>query len=187
MFLKGVTELDADFGDVCAAMLGHPRGWLAGLVAVAGDEGDRLLVDVGLQVGGHELSRRATLEVGEPMTTDRVAMLPLRFPVEDHLRLFPSLEGSLDAAWLGPGRTHLALTANYEPPFGVVGRAVDRALLHRVAEAVVQRFLEAVAQELVVMRTDSADGHGPPSTALPAWQTAREGPVRGSVPPAAVS
>src|SRR5258708_37996458 len=82
------------------------------------------------------------------MTTDRVVLLPLRLRVIDRERLFPSLEGSLDAAWLGPGRTHLALTANYEPPLGVVGRAVDRALLHRVAEAVAQRVLGAAAPEL---------------------------------------
>jgi hypothetical protein len=153
MFLKSVTELAVDFDDVRAAMLRRPRGWLAGPAAAAEDDGNRLLVDVGLQVGGHEISRRATLEVGEPMLTDRVVLLPLRLRVEDHQRLFPSLEGSLDAAWLGPGHTHLALTASYEPPFGVVGRAVDRALLHRVAEAVAQRFLEAVAGELGAIGT----------------------------------
>src|SRR5262249_9566953 len=129
MFLKSVTELAADFHDVRAAMLRPPRGWLAGPAAAAEADGDRLLVDVGLPGGGPEGSRHARLEVGEPMLTDRVVLLPLRLRVEDHRRLFPSLEGSLDAAWLGPGRTHLALTASYEPPFGVVGRAVDRALL----------------------------------------------------------
>ncbi|HKF16373.1 MAG TPA: hypothetical protein VKF14_04125 [Candidatus Dormibacteraeota bacterium] len=148
MFLKSVTEVEVDFDEVRAAMLNDPRGWLASLAAAAEDDGDRLLVDVGLQVVGQEVSRRARLDVGEPMTADRVVLLPLRLQVEQHERLFPSLEGSLDAAWLGPGRTHLALTVSYEPPFGVVGRAVDRALLHRVAEAVAQRFLEAVASEL---------------------------------------
>ncbi len=123
-------------------------------------------MDVGLEVGGQEVSRRARLELGEPMTTDRVVLLPLRLRVIDRERLFPSLEGSLDAAWLGPGRTHLALTANYEPPLGVVGRAVDRALLHRVAEAVAQRFLEAAARELeargAVARRESVLTEGAP-------------------------
>ena len=158
MFIKSVTEVDVDFEDVRAAMLSNPREWLASLAATARDDGDRLLVDVGLQVVGHEVSRRAGLEVGEPMTSDRVVLLPVRLRVEEHERLFPSLEGSLDAAWLGPGRTHLALTASYEPPFGVVGRAVDRALLHRVAEAVAQRFLEAVAGELEARMFTSSGG-----------------------------
>jgi len=165
MFLKNVTELAVDFDDVRAAMVSDPRGWLVGLAAAAGDQGDRLLVDVGLQVDGHEVSRRASLEVGEPMTTGRTALLPLRLHDEDHKRLFPSLEGSLDAAWLGPGRTYLALTASYDPPFGVVGRAVDRALLHRVAEAVAQRFLEAVARELTIRGATRPDGSRPPDSA----------------------
>jgi len=165
MFLKSVTELAVDFQDVRAVMLSDPRRWLLGLASEAGDRGDRLLVDVGLEVGGHDVTRRARLEVSEPMTTDRVVFLPLRLRVENRDRLFPSLEGSLDAAWLGPGRTHLALTASYEPPFGVLGRAVDRTLLHRVAEAVAQCFLEAVARELVARGATSPDGPRPPGSA----------------------
>jgi len=164
MFMKSVVEVDVDFEDVRAAMLSDPRAWLATLAATAEDDGDRLLVDVGLQVAGRDVSRRAVLEVGEPMTADHVVLLPLHLRVEEHERLFPSLEGSLDAAWLGSGRTHLALTANYEPPFGVVGRAVDRALLHRVAEAVAQRFLEAVAGELEARRLTSFGGISPPDS-----------------------
>ena len=164
MFLKSITELTVDFAYVRAAMLSGPRAWLDGLAAAAGAEGDRLLVDVGLEVRGHDIRRRAGLEVGEAMTTDRVALLPLRLRVEDHQRLFPSLEGNLDAAWLGPGRTHLALTLTYDPPLGVLGRAVDRALLHRVAEAVAQRFLEAIATELTSLWADSPNGHVPHGT-----------------------
>lgn len=166
MFLKSVTELAVDFEDVRVAIFREPRRWLIGLAAEAGDQGDRLLVDVGLEVGGHEVSRRARLEVGDPMSTDRVASLPLRLRVEDHERLFPSLEGTLDAAWLGPGHTHLALSASYDPPFGVLGRAVDRTLLHRVAEAVAQRFLEAIARELVAWRATSPDGYRPAGSGL---------------------
>ncbi|HEX5903035.1 MAG TPA: hypothetical protein VF028_07985 [Actinomycetota bacterium] len=36
----------------------------------------------------------------------------------------------------------------YEPPLGLVGRAADRALLHRVAEATFKDFLERVATRL---------------------------------------
>ncbi len=153
MFLKSVTELEADFEEVRTVMLSQPHDWLARLAVAAGGEGERLLVDVGLEVAGREIGRRARLEVGHPLTTDRVVLLPLSLGVADQTRLLPSLEGSLDAAWLGPGRTHLALTATYEPPFGVIGRTVDRALLHRVAEAVAQRFLESAARELMAVLT----------------------------------
>jgi hypothetical protein len=150
MFLKTVTELAADFHDVRSALLRDPRGWLAGLGAEAGEEGDRLVVQVGLEVAGRQVAGSAELEVGEPMTTGRVVMLPVRLRARDHRRLFPTMEGSLDIAWLGQNRTYLSLGLTYEPPLGVVGRTADRALLHRVAETVAQRFLQAVANELTV-------------------------------------
>ena len=150
MFLKTVTELAADFHDVRTVMLSDPREWLAGLGAEAGEDGDRLVVQVGLEVAGRQVGGDAELEVGEPMTTGRVVMLPVRLRARDHRRLFPTMEGSLDIAWLGRDRTYLSLGLTYEPPLGVVGRTADRALLHRVAETVAQRFLQAVADELMV-------------------------------------
>jgi hypothetical protein len=162
MFLKSVTELAVDFGDVRAAMLGDPRAWLAELADAAGDDGDRLLVSTGLATGGQPSSGRGgELEVGEAMATDRVAVLSLHIRVVDDTRLFPSLQGSLDAAWLGNGRTHLAMNAMYEPPFGLADKPVDRTLLHRVTEAVAQRFLEAVAHELTARTADSPTGPSP--------------------------
>jgi hypothetical protein len=157
MFLKSVTELAVDFRDVRVAMLSEPRGWLARLAEAAGDDGDQLLLHVGL-AGGHEAGHGGRLEVGDAMTTDQVAMLPLHIQVADEKRLFPSLEGSLDAGWLGCGRTHLAVSATYEPAFGLASELVDRTLFHRVAEAVVQRFLEAVAQELTARTAGSPTG-----------------------------
>lgn len=150
MFLKSYTELPVSFVDVQAAILRRPRPWLDGLADVASQDGERMLVEVGLEVRGRAVARSAWLEVGEPLTTDRTASLPLRLRLQEHERLFPSLEGSLDAAWLGPACTHLALTVQYDPPFGILGRSVDRALLHRVAEAVARHFLETVAKRLTV-------------------------------------
>ena len=157
VFLKSHTDVNLDFEAVRPAMLLHPPRWLDGLMDAAEEDGERLLVQVGLSVGGHELSRRARLEAGFPIATERVVSLPLRMRVEDHERLFPILEGTLDAAWLGPGLTHLALAMQYEPPLGVVGRVVDRALLHRVAEVVAQRFLENAARHLASLHGPSAE------------------------------
>jgi hypothetical protein len=88
-------------------------------------------------------------------------VLPLHIRVVHDTRLFPSLRGSLDAAWLGNGRTHLAMNAMYEPLFGLADKPVDRTLLHRVTEAVAQRFLEAVAHEPTVRTADSPTGPSP--------------------------
>jgi hypothetical protein len=41
------------------------------------------------------------------------------------------------------------MSARYVPPFGVVGRAMDRAVLSRVAEATLKDFLDRVAERIL--------------------------------------
>ena len=175
MFLKSYTELPVDFERVRAAMRQHPLEWLAGPAGDAGRDGQRMLLEVGLEVRSHPVSGPAWLEVGEPVTGERFALLPLSLGVEDQEGLFPTFTGSLDAAWLGAGRTQLALSAQYEPPFGLLGRAADRALLHRAAEAVAQHFLREVAERLSDQLAGAAKGHAV-RAGLPA---ALRGTVRG--------
>jgi len=62
--------------------------------------------------------------------------------------LFPRLAADLEVAPILPTRTQLAISAVYEPPPGLVCRAADGALLHRVAEATLKDFLERVATRL---------------------------------------
>ncbi|HEY7202535.1 MAG TPA: hypothetical protein VIC57_20105 [Candidatus Dormibacteraeota bacterium] len=149
MFLKAVTELPIDFEAVRAGMLDGPDRWLDPLADAAGHDQDRLLVDVGLGPGGGAPTRPASLSLGTPVVLgDRVLSLPLRLRMSDHAALFPVLDGNLDVAWLGEGRTYLAMAVQYEPPFGLLGRVADGALLHRVSELVVQRFLASAATRL---------------------------------------
>jgi hypothetical protein len=160
MFLKAYTELPVDFERVEAAMRQAPHEWLRGMAAEAGLHGERMLVEVGLQVGGHPLTRPVGLEVGDLVATKRVASLPVWLQADEPAGLVPSFAGSLDAAWLGQGRTHLALALQYEPPLGAVGRVADRALLHRVAETMAQRLLHSVAERLSDELAGSTDAGG---------------------------
>jgi hypothetical protein len=150
MFLKSHVEVPRDFEDVRAAMVCGCGGWLDGLAEAAGAHGVTLLLDVGLAAGARSTHAGTRLELGAPVTTDRLAMVPLHLMVEDGDRL-PRMDGSLDAAWLGAGRTHLALSVHYEPPPDLAGRATDRALLHRVAEAVAQVLLARLADRLTAI------------------------------------
>ena len=54
---------------------------------------------------------------------------------------------------LGPvdGRiTRLTVSGMYEPPLGRVGKELDDALMHRVAEATVKELAEAIAERIEV-------------------------------------
>ena len=149
MFLKTVTELPVEFDVVRASMTGASRRWLTGLAEAAAEDHDRLLVEVGLTVAGRDVTGTARLEMGRAVALGEcVLSLPFQLRMTGHAGLFPELDGGVDAAWLGPRRTHLALTAQYEPPMGVLGRAADGMLLHRVAELIAQRFLDGIADHL---------------------------------------
>ena len=70
--------------------------------------------------------------------------LPLTWEPVGMEGLLPRLEANLEVGPLGQDRTQLAISARYRAPLGVVGRTLDRVLLHRVAEATVKDFLDRV-------------------------------------------
>jgi hypothetical protein len=145
MFLKSHVELAVDFDAVRAAMLRGPAVWLDGLAQLAERDRAQLLAACRLEGGGPCHPR---LDVGQPISTDRVVSLPLRLQAAEPPAALCALEGSLDAAWLGAGRTHLAFQAQYPAHAGLALPPVDRALLHRVAETVASRFLRTVGRRL---------------------------------------
>lgn len=142
MFLKSYVELAVDFERVRASLQLQPERWLHGLPVEMEREGARLLSAAGVEVGGRRVHGPFWMEVGDPLATARVLSIPFRLP--GHEGLFEAMEGSLDAAWLGAGRTHLALAAQYQAP----STATDANLHHRVAEAAAKRFLEGLAGRL---------------------------------------
>ncbi len=148
MFLKCYLELTEPYAVVREAM-GRPDAWLDGLAEETGRGGHDLLVEVGLALAGHRMFQTAQLHAGSLHEADRVASLPVRLRLEGSDRIFPTFEGTLDAAWLGDSRTQLALSLQYDPPLGALGRVADRALMHRVAETVARDFLDRAALRLL--------------------------------------
>ncbi len=148
MFLKTYVELAKPFDQVRQVLLDDVDRWLPNLAQETGQEGERMLVDVGLAVGRRRLRRPAQLLVGSAQVSERLASLPIQLRMRRSDGLFPSFDGFLEAAWLGRERTQLVLEAQYEPPLGLMGRALDRGMLHRVAETAARGLLEAVAARI---------------------------------------
>lgn len=156
MFARYFVELPLDARQVEQALLRDPQAWVPGLAGKANRHGDDLLAEVGF--GGEvRVERLVALEFGAPIHTSSKTVLPIRWSAAGASGLFPSLDADLEIASLGQRtqpRTQLAMSARYDPPLGAVGRAIDRAVLFRVAEATVKDFLDRVAD--AVMRTASA-------------------------------
>jgi hypothetical protein len=152
MFARYYVELPIAATDVERALSRDPSSWLPGLAEHANNLGDILLAEVGF---GEEIriTRTVSVEIGEPILTGSKTVVPLRWTACPGAGLFPSLDADMEVASLGADRTQLAINARYVPPFGAIGRAMDRALLSRVAEATLKDFLDRVGESLMDARS----------------------------------
>jgi hypothetical protein len=149
MFVRYYVDLAAPFAEAEQRLLADPASWLPSILVDAEDRGNRLLADVGFPLDpDHRVDKQVDVAIGEAYRMPGKAMLPITWTASGGEWLFPSLEGDLELAALGERRTQLSLSARYKPPLGVVGRALDRALLHRVAEATVKDFVDRVVEAI---------------------------------------
>jgi hypothetical protein len=149
MFIRYYLDLPMPYGDVEAALLAQPEAWVPGLARDAEDRGEHLLVEVGFALDHeHRLDKRVEIELGEPYRIPSKTLLPMSWRATGVEQLFPPLDADIEVAALGPHRTQVSISARYRPPMGAVGRALDRTLLHRVAEATIKDFLDQVGDAL---------------------------------------
>jgi hypothetical protein len=148
MFARYYAEVSRPFEDVERALLDEPQGWLPGLARDAEARGEHLLVSVGFGSSGHRVEKQVAVELGTPLRMPSKAVLPMTWTPVVAERLFPALEADVEVAFLGANRTQVAISARYRPPLGAMGRTIDKALLHRVAEATVKDFLDRVTERL---------------------------------------
>jgi hypothetical protein len=133
----------------------EPERCFGGLGDAAAQDGERLLVDVGLskagpaEDGSSPDAQSAVLHLGDLLIDENLLSVPLELEVEGG-STFPSLQGTLDAAWLGPERTYLSLSLQYEMPPAIAETRLQRTLFHRVIEVVMHHFLVNLSECLRV-------------------------------------
>jgi hypothetical protein len=123
--------------------------WLPRLARRADEHGEALMAEVGFG-DDVRVKHRVEIELGAPVRMASKTVLPLRWTATGVApRIFPSMDADLEIAPLGPAATQLAMSARYTPPLGAVGRAIDRAILHRVAEATLKDFMDQLRISLL--------------------------------------
>lgn len=148
MFARYFVEIPLDPETVERALTQDPGHGLTRIAVVAHHRGDTLLAEVGF---GERVrvARQVSLVLDAPIRAAGKTVIPLRWRPTDAPGLFPALEADLEVAPLAPNRTQLAISARYDPPLGMIGKMVDRSILHRVAEATIKDFLDRVADSLI--------------------------------------
>ena len=148
MFVRYFVEVPVSVDRVERALHTSSAGWLSAMAGVAQERGDGLLTEVGVGPLATRFRRRVTIQLGAPVRFPSMTSVPLTWEPVGLEGLLPRLDANLELGSLGEDRTQLAISARYRPPLGVVGRAVDRVLLHRVAEATLKDFLDQVGQAI---------------------------------------
>lgn len=118
------------------------------IASFADDRGQHLLAEVGFPMDGHRVSKNVEIDVGKPVTSATRTWIPIAWRATGPTNLFPVLDAELEFASLGTRLTQLSLSGRYQPPLGLVGRTIDKALLSRVAEATIKDFVDRLARAI---------------------------------------
>ncbi|HEV8652865.1 MAG TPA: hypothetical protein VG276_26625 [Actinomycetes bacterium] len=156
MFIRYFVELPLPPDRVEGALLTTPEHWLPALAVAVAGRGEGLLAEVGIGPPGRRVGLPVTVRLGDPVRFPSKTLLPMTWKAVKGGSLFPTLDADIEVGPLGPERTQLSINGRYQPPLGRLGRAADRVLLHRVAEATVKDFLDRVT-EAVQARTDPTE------------------------------
>jgi hypothetical protein len=157
MFARYFVEVPLPADQVERALLVSPAEWLSAIAGAAQERGDGLLVEVGVGPLEAGFRRRVSLRLGEPVRFPSMTSVPLTWEPVGLEGLLPRLDANIELGPLGEDRTQLAISARYQPPLGVAGHAIDRVLLHRVAEATLKDFLDRVGQAITLSQAGGAE------------------------------
>lgn len=103
------------------------------------------------------LSKLVRVRIAEPAQHSAVVSVALRWEATGAAGdLFPVLDADLVIAPADFGRTRLALTGSYRPPFGRAGAVLDRAIMRHLATATIRSLVEGMAD--VISRTEPHQG-----------------------------
>ena len=133
MYVEACTRLELPFDETRARLLSvHPETGRHMTVPVAG-----------LHVG-----KDVEVELDQPFDGNDVVSLPIRWKATWPAAAYPSFDGELELTRLTDGSAELWLMGRYQPPLGAIGRAIDRSVLHTLANDSIRQVLTSMAARL---------------------------------------
>jgi hypothetical protein len=156
--LRVYDYVNQPFAKVAEALSLDTTGIIKRATTSASERASDLEGKLHAHVGPIDVSAEISIEVGPmddtPMASGREALrIPIKWKAVHASRVFPVMTAELKVYPLTANETQLELAGSYEPPLGAIGRALDSALLHRIAEASVLQLVQEIAR---YMRTAAA-------------------------------
>lgn len=143
--LEFMEPIDQPYAFVLEALLEDSAKWLPTL---AQDSAARLVAELAVHAGTLRVARLVEVEIAPPTIYPGRCELFLAWKAAENASFFPELGGFFQLHAVGPAQSRLSFEASYGPPGRALGRLVDRAVMHRVAEASVGGFVQQAAAAL---------------------------------------
>ena len=146
MLAQGTTLIPYSSVAVTRILTDRGHHWT---ISLDGD-GRSQLAKVGVKLGDIPIYKHVRLQVGNSYLAEHreSVMLAVSWTAVGGPPLFPRMEGTLHADPYGSQSTRLTLNARYDPPMGALGRLIDRALMHRLAQSTMDDFVLRLAAAL---------------------------------------
>jgi len=111
-------------------------------------------------------AKQVEIALGDPVGRSGMVIIPMRWKATGVGALFPVMTADLVLQPLGPGLVEVVFRGSYEPPMRGLGRLLDRAVLHRLAEASAKAFLDQLCR--AVEDAVASDGKNDTDSSSPA-------------------
>ena len=147
MFVYYFVHVNRPFSEVEPVLVSQLNSF-GSFADAAYREGEDLRDKIGLSRGHSVMAKTVQLVAGIPLRGGQQTTVPFAWEATGTPGLFPKLDADLIVATVGPELCQIAMRGTYDPPLGPLGRALDRAVLHRVAEASVKSFVDRVARSV---------------------------------------
>ena len=144
MFIYYVVHVNRPYREVESSLVNQLHS-LGPFADAAYREGEELRDKVSVRLDNPSVAKTVQLLSGIPIRGDQQTTIPFAWEATGTPGLFPKLDADLVVSAVGPDLSQIAMRGTYAPPLGPLGRALDRAVLHRVAEASVKSFVDRVA------------------------------------------
>lgn len=152
--LRCYAYVNRPYAVVRQALHQRPRELLQRATASAAERANSLATSLRAGAAGIEIGVEVRIHVHGVREEEGVAglspvtRLSLGWEAARAPAVFPVMSAELSAWPLSSSETQLEIEGTYQPPLGAVGKAVDAAIGHRIAQASVHKLLEDVVEQL---------------------------------------
>ena len=140
------------FDQVCDALRSKSNAVFHDATMSAESRGSEIAAGLHVKVAGFDVTKNVNIVIRSyteiESTAGKKMTVQFDWKAAEVAGLFPSMDAQLDIYPITEMETQLDFHGQYEPPMGIMGKAIDAVVGHRIAEASVHQFVSEVASYL---------------------------------------